>query len=85
MHEVTCERRSCRFPRSYRQHPKGGYRRQRHCSAECYVVARRAHGALAAGNGEEAAKLLRLIALLDARKSPLERVPEVFDRPDPNG
>lgn len=86
MHEVTCERQGCRFPRSYRQLPAGGgYRRQRHCSAECYVVSRRAHGALAAGNGEEAAKLLQLFARLDARRSPRERVPEVFDRPDPKG
>lgn len=80
----TCQRPGCEFPRGYRQHPSGGYRRQRHCSAECYVAERRAHGALAAGNGDEAAKLLQLIALLDARKSPQERVPEVFDRPDPH-
>ncbi|MFD8262334.1 hypothetical protein ACFV19_26190 [Streptomyces griseoluteus] len=81
----TCQRRGCNFPRSYLPHPEGGYRRQRHCSAECYVAERRAHHALAAGNGDEAAKLLEIIALLDARKSPLERVPDVFNRPDPKG
>lgn len=85
MADVPCSRVGCRFPRSFRQDPNGGFRRKRHCSAECYVASRRAHGALAAGNGEEAAKLLQLFARLDARRSPLERVPEVFDRPDPKG
>lgn len=74
----VCQRFGCKFSRSYRKHPAGGYRRQRHCSPECYVWCRRALGATEAGNGIEAAKLLELEKLLDARTNPRERVPEIF-------
>ena len=84
MPQGSCQRPGCKFDRTYREHPRGGYRRQRHCSAECYVWCRRAHGASEAGNGAEAAKLMRISALLDSRKSPSDRVFEAFDDPEPS-
>lgn len=74
----SCQRPGCAFSRAYRLHPSGGYRRQRHCSPECYVWSRRAFGASAAGNVTEASELMELVKLLDARQDPRERVPDVF-------
>ncbi|MFJ8808501.1 hypothetical protein [Streptomyces sp. NPDC102490] len=50
------------------------------CSAECSVWAIRAKWADRNGDKEEAAELMRLLALLDARRSPRERVTDVFTR-----
>ncbi len=85
MPRFTCERPGCKWDRSYRTDRNGELRRTRHCSAECFVWCRRAHGAVAAGSGDVAVKLLWLSELLDARRSPDDRVPEVFDHPDPRG
>lgn len=76
----ACKRPGCLFQRSYIQARDGGYRRQRHCSKQCYVWCRRATHVAREGTEEEAAELLRLSDLLDARKTPGTYVPGVLNR-----
>ena len=73
-----CRRPSCRFPRAPRRRRDGTEDLPKHCSAECAAFMLRAKRALRHGDGAEAAELLRLSDLLDARKNKYERVPDVF-------
>lgn len=77
---LPCKRPGCAFQRGYEEASNGSYRRQRHCSVACYVWCRRAaHVAKQSGPeaDEEAAELLRLSDLLDARPDRFEPVPGV--------
>ena len=73
-----CCRPGCRFVRSPRRRRDGTEDLPKHCSAECSAYMLRAKRALRHNDGVEAAELLRLSDVLDARKSKRERVPEVF-------
>lgn len=73
-----CKRPGCNFPRVVTRQWYGKYRRRAHCSAECRVWIVRASRADRNGDGAEAVELLRLSRLLDARNTPMERVPDVF-------
>lgn len=73
-----CRRPSCRFLRAPRRRRDGTEDLPKFCSAECSAYMFRARRALRHSDGGEAAELLRLSDVLDARKSKRERVPEVF-------
>ncbi|MFJ2737312.1 hypothetical protein [Streptomyces sp. NPDC087317] len=73
-----CRRPGCTFDRAYLKCDDGSYRRQRNCSAVCRLWFLRAKRAAKRNDVEEAAELLRLAALLDARRSPREKVPGFF-------
>ncbi|MEW2257244.1 hypothetical protein [Streptomyces sp. NPDC047869] len=74
-----CKRAGCRFTRGHRRTSDGQYKQLRMCSPHCRVWDMRAHRALKNGNADEAAELMRLSALLDARRSPREEVPGIFE------
>lgn len=74
----VCKRPGCPFTRFMRTGPKGSARLSKHCSAECSVYMIRARKALRESDGEEAAELLRLAKLLDARTTQFARVSGIF-------
>ncbi|MFF9171735.1 MULTISPECIES: hypothetical protein [unclassified Streptomyces] len=74
-----CNRPGCRFERMRTRQRDGKYRRRQQCSPECRTWMRRAERALNGNDGAEAAELLRLSAVLDARRWPTERVAEIFE------
>jgi len=73
-----CRRPSCRFLRAPRRRQDGTETLPKFCTAECAAYMLRAKRALRRKDGAEAAELLRLSDVLDARKSKHERVPDVF-------
>lgn len=76
-----CKRPGCRFERRYEQSSAGGYRRRTHCGGPCWVWCARARKVAASEGPQaeaEAAELLRLSALLDARKGPAGVVPGLY-------
>ncbi|MEU3297327.1 hypothetical protein ABZ722_33965 [Streptomyces longwoodensis] len=73
-----CRRPSCHFLRAPRRRQDGTEDLPKHCSAECAAFMLRARRALRHHDGAEAAELLRLSDVLDARKNKFQRVPEVF-------
>lgn len=79
----TCDRAGCRFERGKRRRANGAVTQW--CSAACYRWSVRARCAMRASDVVEAAELLRLSELLDARSNPWEFVPGVFpeDAPRP--
>jgi hypothetical protein len=79
----TCRRTGCRFARGQRRRANGSLTPW--CGAACYTWSARARRATRAGDVVEAAELLRLSDLLDARTNPREFVPGVFldDAPRP--
>ncbi|MGW3989084.1 hypothetical protein [Streptomyces sp. NPDC004830] len=74
-----CKRAGCRFARELRRTPHGHYKRLKMCSPHCRVWDLRAHRAAKNGNADEAAELLRLSELLDARQTPSDEVPGIFE------
>ncbi|CAL9377719.1 hypothetical protein SUDANB43_00990 [Streptomyces sp. enrichment culture] len=75
-----CIRPGCNFPRRPDTRANSRYRYRLDCSAECSVWALRAKWADRNGDEVEAAELMRLLALLDARRSPRDRVTDVFTK-----
>ncbi|GJF29162.1 hypothetical protein KNE206_18620 [Kitasatospora sp. NE20-6] len=79
----VCERAGCRFPRLYLPKVAGRKRkRSRYCGSQCHVWSARARRVSLMSGAEaaaDAAELLRLSVLLDARQSPDEEVAGVFD------
>lgn len=76
-----CKRPGCEFPRRYTQSATQGYRRRQHCGGPCWVWcarARKVEVSDAPDAGAQAAELLRLSDLLDARRSPNEAVPGLY-------
>lgn len=72
-----CPRPGCKFPRNFKTDGLGDLKIQPNCSFACTVWLRRAKAALRGDHpnpGEEAAELLRLSDLLDARKTPREHI-----------
>lgn len=76
----TCIRPGCNFPRRPDTRPNSGHRYRLECSPECSVWLLRAKWADRNGDKVEAAELMQLVALIDARRSPLERVQGVFTK-----
>lgn len=73
-----CKRPGCTFDRAYLTCDDGSYRRQRNCSAACRIWLLRAKRADKQGDSAEAAELMRLSELLDARRHPRDHVPGIF-------
>lgn len=76
--DSPCRRPGCSFPRMFSRRRGGNYRKRPHCSQECRIWLRRAARASRNGDAVEAAEVMRLSVILDARTSPLDQVPEVF-------
>lgn len=74
----ACRRPGCPFSREYVKRSDGSGRLQRHCSVACRVWLIRAKRADREGDETEALELMRLSALLDARRNPRVRVPGVL-------
>ncbi|MFE6471498.1 hypothetical protein ACFVGP_09085 [Streptomyces rochei] len=75
-----CYRRGCDFPRRPDTRARSQYTHRLECSPECSVWVLRAKWADRNDDAKEAAELMRLSALLDARRSPMEQVPGIFTK-----
>ncbi|MGX1472398.1 UNVERIFIED_CONTAM: hypothetical protein RKD50_001206 [Streptomyces canus] len=76
--EPTCRRPGCVRPRGERRRRGGRSGRTHWCSAACFVWTARARVASRDADVEEAAELMRLAELLDARTNTREFVPGIF-------
>lgn len=75
-----CVRPGCDFPRRPDTRPNSKYTTRLECSPQCSVWMLRAKWADRKDDAKEAAELMRLVPLLDARRHAMEQVPGVFTK-----